>query len=161
MSIRASLATQFRERRAVFSDRISARGHGHEFVEWIPGHLSIAKAVRDTCQALVIAQAAMDAGVPDAEKQVNRLRGDLGSWRSKLHDPANYSTPDIFMSVARALLPPELFDALLAQMRFVREEEARTMIEQIDGAMGKAKDIPPAVRLANTHDRARRRRESY
>ena len=132
----------FRERRADFATRISSRGHGFEFSSSEALNAPMRQQITDMLAVLAIAVRESEKGNQDAVCQVNRLRGQLGNIRKMLVDPHTYKTADIFMTVARHVLPQEMFDALLSETRAMRDTAAIGLIHSIDDAMGTPKDRP-------------------
>jgi hypothetical protein len=130
MSRAASLGQQFRARRGVFSDRISARGHRYEFSELDGLHGDMKTQILQMVQTLSVLE---KSDHPDARKQINRLRGQLGNFRDMVRNELRFKTGDVFMSVARHLLPEDFFDAIFDQVRWLKTLEAKETINAIEG----------------------------
>mgnify|MGYP000921059406 FL=1 len=133
---------QFRNRAANFSTRISARGHG--FSDQLPTVKELREgdvwsAIAEIASAALVIASALESGNEErgneARAQLNRLRGQLGLWRQRLHDPHYWDTSAAFMTVARLRLPEELFESLQAETRAVRHVDAVKAISEIDEVM--------------------------
>ena len=127
------------------STRFSSRGHRFEQSVYEDMHKPMAGQLPDMFRVLKIAEEAAAEGNRDAEAQVNRMRGQLANWRKVLTRPDSFSTADIFMTIARHVLPQEFFDGILAEVRLVREGVGREAAALIDDALHRTQPLPPVV----------------
>ena len=140
---RNARAHQFAERAARYSTRINARGFG--FPDSLPEDMSlhggIHDAIYDSLTAMLAATQVLVDEQDTAERrsaayyQINRLRGEMGNWASRIGDPAKWSMADCFMSVARKRMDERLFDQLLIETRALRDQAAYPLREEIRKAM--------------------------
>jgi hypothetical protein len=141
MSRRATIHENFRARRAEFSNRVSGRGDGFEFGEWEEFHGNLVLEIRRMIQAVQLLNMQIENAPPDdprrkdRECQLNRLRGHLGSLRAFMEKGHTKNLETFFMTAARHLLPPGIFDATLVQARWLRTEANKEIGAEIAAAL--------------------------
>jgi hypothetical protein len=129
----------FRERVANYSTRVSARGFGFPDM-WRPEMELLGDLTSQLDSMIETLRAVAQSDGADRKAQVNRLRGSLGHWASKIGDRRYWDNSQGFYTVARAVLPQEVIDQIMVQVEAARDLAAMGYRDRILRALDETKE---------------------